>query len=167
MPVPFPYFHALTVLLVFNLGLINYALVATVIFEWYLTLIVYGILCLFFLGLREVAICMSDPFGDDDVDFNLEPMLKGAWINAIACLKDNHAPCGLALGNLTNPTTQDNPRFTVAPGMVPALAPGQAPSRKRGFSSAPSHLSNGGTYPEADVEMGGRPASSSKMNDKI
>ena len=38
---------------------------------------IYTIVCFAFLGLKEVAVAMSDPFGDDDVDFDVERMLKG------------------------------------------------------------------------------------------
>ena len=33
---------------------------------------------------------LSDPFGDDAVDFELEAFMKGAMTNAIAKLSDNH-----------------------------------------------------------------------------
>jgi C-terminal processing protease CtpA/Prc len=35
---------------------------------------------------------VSDPFGDDDIDFDLEPMLAGSYNNAIASLRDDHTP---------------------------------------------------------------------------
>ena len=113
-PVPFPYFHILTVLLQVDLLLIsctplpaphgpclrampsgrlrraadscvcNEAEGASTPF----TAVVYFVICLVFLGLREVAIAMSDPFGVDDTDFDLESMLSRTYKNAIACLKD-------------------------------------------------------------------------------
>ena len=79
-----------------------------------LTFIIYTIICLIFLGLREVAVCMADPFGNDDIDFDLEPMLAAAYKNAVACLRDDHPVNGSTLPlSLTNPITDMNARFTV------------------------------------------------------
>ena len=108
-PVPFPYFHILTVLLQVDLVLISYSCVcneaegASTPF----TVVVYFIICLVFLGLREVAIAMSDPFGIDDTDFDLESMLSSTYKNAIACLKDGRRHHGTSLaGSLRNPITE-------------------------------------------------------------
>jgi len=111
-PVPFPYFHVLTLLLVLDLLLISYGLV-TLNFTWYLTAVIYTIICLIFLGLKEVAVAMSDPFGDDAIDFDLEAMLSGAYKNAVALLRDTRASDGHAIGDLINPITCDHARFTV------------------------------------------------------
>ena len=170
-PVPFPYFHVLTILMLLNLLLLSYALV-TYFFSWcapgvlshaslsttpyspiptillstcshyhrarrhpvgtspsallitlslvprgrYLTLGIYFIIVLVFLGLREVAICMSDPFGDDPIDFDLEPMLLSSYHNAVATLADARAPAGAARNGLENPLIS-------APNLTPLLAP--------------------------------------------
>ena len=111
-PVPFPYFHALTVLLIVDLLLISYGLV-TLGFELSMTCTIYIVICVMFLGLKDVAVQMSDPFGDDDVDFDLEPMLSGAYKNAVALLRDERAPDGGAIGDLTNPITDRTQRFTI------------------------------------------------------
>jgi len=176
MPVPFPYFHSLTLMLVFDLLLLSYGLV-TLDFEWYLTLIVYAVICLIFMGLREVAVCMADPFGDDDIDFDLEKMLKASYTNAVACLRDEHRPCGRALGNLTNPVTEANARFTVGADKIPNLAPGMVPrpkSKSNAAANPPSIEQSTSTqqvkYPAADLEMThsvGSAKGSAKMNDSI
>lgn len=46
----------------------------------------------------------SDPFGDDDVDFDLDPMLTAAYNNAVECLKDSRRPLVATL-----PNGMDNP----------------------------------------------------------
>lgn len=48
---------------------------------------------------------MSDPFGDDAIDFDLEAMLSGAYKNAVALLRDTRASDGNAIGDLINPIT--------------------------------------------------------------
>lgn len=108
-PVPFPYFHILTVLLQVDLLLISYSCVcneaegASTPF----TAVVYFVICLVFLGLREVAIAMSDPFGVDDTDFDLESILSRTYKNAIACLKDERRHHGTSLAaSLKNPVTE-------------------------------------------------------------
>ena len=47
---------------------------------------------------------MSDPFGDDDVDFDTGDFLASAYKNALAFLADDHRPACDALPNgLINP----------------------------------------------------------------
>jgi hypothetical protein len=43
-------------------------------------------------GAQAVAVAMSDPFGDDDIDFELETFLKGAYDNAVALITDERPP---------------------------------------------------------------------------
>ena len=90
-PVPFPYFQFLVVLIGIDLFLISYGL-TTLDFHWLLTLFIYVVIQTAFLGLKEVAVAMSDPFGDDDVDFDANAMLQEAYNNALACLRDRRAP---------------------------------------------------------------------------
>jgi len=119
-PVPFPYFHVLTVLLVIDLMLISYALVNLEGTPWYLTSLVYVICCFAFLGLREVAVAMSNPFGDDAIDFDLEAMLAGAYKNCVALLRDTRRSDGSNIEGLTNPLTNHDARFTVDVGVIPS-----------------------------------------------
>jgi hypothetical protein len=86
-PVPFPYYQFLTLLLVVDLLMVSYWLV-TMDFSPALTFSVYFLISTSFLGLREAAIAMTDPFGTDDIDFDVEGMLFGAYSAAVACLKD-------------------------------------------------------------------------------
>ena len=65
-PVPFAYFHCLTLLLSVDMLLVSYGLVSAGLDPWF-SLFTYIIICIVFLGLREVAVAMSDPFGDDEV----------------------------------------------------------------------------------------------------
>lgn len=112
-PVPFPYFHGLTLLVLFDLLLISYTLV-DLGFDPYFTALTFFFICLVFLGLREVAVAMSDPFGDDVTDFDLEKMLSGAYKNTVAILQDKRQSQGSRLVDLLNPITNQGARFTVA-----------------------------------------------------
>jgi len=118
-PVPFPYFHVLTVLLNMDLLLISYAFV-TLNFHAAITSCIYSVICMVFLGLREVAVAMSNPFGDDEIDFDLEKMLAGAFKNAIAILRDPRPVAGSELNGLVNPVTSTDARFTVDASKFPA-----------------------------------------------
>lgn len=101
-PVPFPYFHILNLMLVITLTIVAYILVPEG--DWYLTLFIQFIASLVLLGLKEVAICLADPFGDDAVDFNVDVFLQAAYKNAVANLSDDHEPCGLGMpAELRNP----------------------------------------------------------------
>ena len=60
-------------------GLLSWLRALTCCRRWQaaLSFWIYTIVCFAFLGLKEVAVAMSDPFGDDDVDFDVERMLEG------------------------------------------------------------------------------------------
>ena len=109
----------LTVLLNMDLLLISYAFV-TLNFHAAITSCIYSVICMVFLGLREVAVAMSNPFGDDEIDFDLEKMLAGAFKNAIAILKDPRPIAGTELNGLVNPVTSMDARFTVDASKFPA-----------------------------------------------
>jgi hypothetical protein len=89
---------------------------------------------------------MSDPFGDDDVDFDLEPMLAGAYKNSVAVLSDHRASNGADLGSLLNPIVDSEARFTVGPSARPR------------DSSAGS-----GQYPGIEMQVGGASAQSGRL----
>ncbi|KAL1507731.1 hypothetical protein AB1Y20_007344 [Prymnesium parvum] len=101
-PVPFPYFHVLNLMLVVALVTIAYALVK----EGHIgmTFVVLSVYMVCVLGLKSVAVQLADPFGTDEVDFDLETFMKGAQKNALALCMDGFVPWGRQLPNeLTNP----------------------------------------------------------------
>jgi len=85
-PVPYPYFHALKTLLLLSLMVIGYAQVQLLQDKWITSLPLYAMLCGIMIGLQEVAIAMSDPFGDDAIDLDVPGYLKTANTNAVAFL---------------------------------------------------------------------------------
>ena len=102
-PTPFPYYHALNFVLIFVLAIFSYGLV-TFRFHEALTVWVYVTICLIFLGLKESAVAMNYPFGTDDIDFDVEDMLLGAYKNVVAVLRDGRVPRGRRSGsNISNP----------------------------------------------------------------
>ena len=72
-------------------------------FNTTLTVMIYAVIVISFLGLREVAVALSDPFGDDDVDFDVEGMLAAAHKNSVALLQDERPAAGTDLEELNNP----------------------------------------------------------------
>ena len=54
------------------------------------------------MGARHAQ--MSDPFGNDDVDFDLEAFIRSAYDNAVALLLDERIPC-----EEVTPNDLDNP----------------------------------------------------------
>ena len=102
-PTPFPYYHALNFVLIFVLGIFSYGLV-TFRFHEALTVWVYVTICLIFLGLKESAVAMNYPFGTDDIDFDVEDMLLGAYKNVVSVLRDTREPKGRRNpGSVRNP----------------------------------------------------------------
>merc|ERR1719236_189193 len=65
MPLPFQYFHIMNLMLLVNLGLLSFTLGS---YQNYSVVPVFGFVEMIFMGIREMAVAMSDPFGDDDMD---------------------------------------------------------------------------------------------------
>jgi len=82
-PIPFPYFHTLTLMLSLNLLMCGYAMIE---FSTVMTIPVFFIVCLVLLGLKETAVALSDPFGGDDVDFNVDIFMASMLANAKAMI---------------------------------------------------------------------------------
>ena len=92
-PVPFPYYHGLNLLVMCNLGLISWTLIS-MDFDTPLTAITYVLIATSFFGLKQVAVQMTDPFGDDAIDFDIEGMLAASFRNSVILLKDTHETLG-------------------------------------------------------------------------
>uniref|UniRef100_A0A7S4NME3 Bestrophin homolog n=1 Tax=Prymnesium polylepis TaxID=72548 RepID=A0A7S4NME3_9EUKA len=91
MPVPLPYFHALNLLQNINYGLYTYALLE---FESNLTPVVLWVMVVVTVGMREVATALSNPFGDDDVDFPVNKWI--AQLRGMALvLHPANVPCAV------------------------------------------------------------------------
>lgn len=69
MPVPFVYYHLLNAMICINCALWAVSMSAT---QSVFGPFVFLVSCLLYVGMLEVAKAMSNPFGDDDVDFPLE-----------------------------------------------------------------------------------------------
>ena len=86
LPIPLPYFHTLVVLQNVCFAIMSWSLLSFVSF---LTPIVFFFAVLVTVGLREVAVALSDPFGKDDVDFPVDKWIVQLRANALLVHKDN------------------------------------------------------------------------------
>eukprot|EP00927_Polykrikos_kofoidii_P085777 TRINITY_DN9415_c0_g1_i1.p1 TRINITY_DN9415_c0_g1~~TRINITY_DN9415_c0_g1_i1.p1 ORF type:complete len:582 (-),score=124.99 TRINITY_DN9415_c0_g1_i1:19-1764(-) len=84
LPLPFPYFHLVSVVLLLNAFLLA---VAASSFKTYMTIVPYTVGQLFFIGVREIAATLLDPFGPDDVHFPVDAFLEYTFGNAICLLE--------------------------------------------------------------------------------
>merc|ERR1719446_1940187 len=82
-PIPFPYFHTLTLMLSLNLLVCGYSMIE---FGTFMTIPVFFIVCLVLLGLKETAVALSDPFGGDDVDFAVDAFMAAILSNTKAMI---------------------------------------------------------------------------------
>lgn len=89
-PVPFAYYHVLKIQMVIVLLMIGYSLVSFFSGEIVLTLITYSIMLFIMIGTQEIAVAMSDPFGDDDLDFDTTTLVEYAYNNAISFLSEGY-----------------------------------------------------------------------------
>jgi len=105
-PVPFAYFHVVKVLIMVTLVMVGYALITLLEDFPLFAVIAYTILSVIEIGLERIAAAMSDPFGDDEIDFDIEALLSSAYNNATAYLREEKPACGGKLpGGILNVLT--------------------------------------------------------------
>mmetsp|Transcript_9923 Transcript_9923/g.21804 ORF Transcript_9923/g.21804 Transcript_9923/m.21804 type:complete len:559 (+) Transcript_9923:76-1752(+) len=73
LPMPFQYFHILAFMMCMNLMIWAYVLGTT---ETNFAPVIFLFIQMIFQGLRELSAALSNPFGDDDVDF---PLNRWLW----------------------------------------------------------------------------------------
>ena len=112
-PVPFPYFHLLNLMLFAQLNLLAFVFAHSNIPPYWSSPIMMMV-SVVLIGMRGLAVQLSNPFGDDLVDFEIEQFMKGAYINAVAHLKSERPLSGdvLPIG-IKNPLL-DDPRDPLA-----------------------------------------------------
>jgi len=76
MPVPLPYYHAITVLTVSICLVFSYAVAYDKNMSEDLSWFVLFLQLFGFLGMHEVAMQLADPFGDDDCDLPVESYVR-------------------------------------------------------------------------------------------
>ena len=106
-PVPWAYYHLVNLMTVLVLALVGYGFVGTA--HMSLTSIAFAVVCLTTIGLKELAVAMADPFGDDVIDFQLEKFLAAMYQNALAHLEDAYSPRGTELCKDTEPPIRRPP----------------------------------------------------------
>ena len=87
LPIPLPYYHSLVMLQNICFGMYSYALLSMGSF---FTPVILFFVVLVTIGLREVAVALSNPFGRDDVDFPIDKWIAQLRSMAIVVHKDNH-----------------------------------------------------------------------------
>ena len=73
LPIPFPYYHLLNVMVLMNLVLWGYAMAIS---QSIFGTLIYIMASIIFLGMMKLGNQLADPFGDDEVDFPL-----GDWVD--------------------------------------------------------------------------------------
>lgn len=109
MPIPFPYFHTLDLVLSLNFMLLAVALVEL---DSLFTIIPFSIVLFLFLGLREVSVGLQDPFGTDLNDFPLGAFLNSVFDRLISQLDATDSSLGQEAYNPLESLHQTN-GFTV------------------------------------------------------
>merc|ERR1719305_1239636 len=85
LPMPFQYFHIMNLMLMLNLLLWAYALGCQ---DSYFAPIIYMFVQLMFQGIRELSTALSDPFGDDEVDFPITQWMIAVYARLYGVLED-------------------------------------------------------------------------------
>lgn len=69
LPMPFQYFHIMNLMLILNLVLWGYSLGCQ---DSYFAPLIFMFVQMMFQGIRELSTSLSNPFGEDDVDFAID-----------------------------------------------------------------------------------------------
>ena len=86
------------------------------------------------LGMRALGIQLSDPFGDDEIDFNVEEIMHVAYKNMLSVLSTElHAPHASRL-----PAGMSNPLLPNQAAADNAAAADASPSGRRSGASKPA-----------------------------
>lgn len=87
LPMPFPYFHIMNLMLMLNLFLWAYSLGCQ---DSFWAPIIYMFVQMMFQGIRELSTALSDPFGSDDVDFPINEWMMTLYARVYGILEDTH-----------------------------------------------------------------------------
>lgn len=85
LPMPFQYFHIMNLMLVLNLVLWAYSLGCQ---DSYFAPIIYMFVQMMFQGIRELSTSLADPFGEDEVDFDINDWMKRLYCRVHSILED-------------------------------------------------------------------------------
>merc|ERR1712224_474590 len=83
LPMPFQYFHIMNLMLMLNLLLWAYSLGCQD--SWFAP-VIYMFVQLMFQGLRELSTALSDPYGSDEVDFQINDWIVPLYTRMNAAL---------------------------------------------------------------------------------
>uniref|UniRef100_A0A7S4MBF8 Uncharacterized protein n=1 Tax=Prymnesium polylepis TaxID=72548 RepID=A0A7S4MBF8_9EUKA len=90
MPVPFPYYHVLKLMLLASLLAMSYAICQLMEESKGISFFIFAIVAAIMLGLEEISVAMADPFGDDDTDFDTDEMTRYCYEATVALLRDSN-----------------------------------------------------------------------------
>eukprot|EP00927_Polykrikos_kofoidii_P014969 TRINITY_DN16627_c0_g3_i1.p1 TRINITY_DN16627_c0_g3~~TRINITY_DN16627_c0_g3_i1.p1 ORF type:complete len:417 (+),score=95.03 TRINITY_DN16627_c0_g3_i1:150-1253(+) len=85
LPMPFQYFHIMNLMLALNLMLWAYSLGCQD--SWFAP-VIFMFVQMMFQGIRELSTALSDPFGEDEVDFPLNDWMMGLYARVYGILED-------------------------------------------------------------------------------
>jgi predicted membrane chloride channel (bestrophin family) len=85
LPMPFQYFHIMNLMLILNLVLWSYSLGCQ---DSYWAPVIYMFVQMMFQGIRELSTALSDPFGDDEVDFPITQWMIAVYARLYGVLED-------------------------------------------------------------------------------
>mmetsp|Transcript_65894 Transcript_65894/g.150953 ORF Transcript_65894/g.150953 Transcript_65894/m.150953 type:complete len:345 (-) Transcript_65894:18-1052(-) len=84
LPIPFGYYHVMNLMLCVNIILWGYGMALE---SRVLAHLIYLLCVLIFMGMRELAAQLADPFGDDLVDFPVRYWILQCWEECVIVLE--------------------------------------------------------------------------------
>merc|ERR1719198_2702124 len=89
LPMPFQYFHIMNFMLILNLVLWAYSLACQ---DSFFAPFIYVFVQMMFQGIRELSTSLSDPWGSDDVDFQVNDWLMTLYLRVHSIMEDDFEP---------------------------------------------------------------------------
>jgi hypothetical protein len=80
-PIPYAYFHLMNLILMANVFLLA---TFSGLFRSYFAVILFALAMFVYMGLREISTCMSDPFGEDSIDFPIADYMRSCFDRVVS-----------------------------------------------------------------------------------
>merc|ERR1719498_187968 len=98
LPMPFQYFHIMNLMLVLNLVLWAYSLGCQ---QSFFAPFIYMFVQMMFQGIRELSTALSNPFGEDEVDFPVTDWMLNVYARTYGMLYNEYDVTKLDLNTIT------------------------------------------------------------------
>jgi len=155
-PMPFQYFHIMNLMLALNLVLWAYSLGCQ---DSYFAPVIYMFVQMMFQGIRELSTALSDPFGDDEVDFPVNDWMMTLYSRVYGLLEDPYdiTSCDLDSISPMMPPSKAKELIKMYVELEDTGSQANSPTKENGYKAVPGDEEDDEEYydDEADQLLSG------------